>query len=271
MLERSSNEIVERFFPGTVLPKPVPDTHLSTEAENGLPVAGEFIGVVGTGDFDHRKSVAGSVILGHENGVVVKVPIGEVTEDAFVRSARMQSSVRNFSGVSPETLIIITRADGEAPKPVVLQKEVKGKPLCDAPISALLKLETLQDIRKIVSMMREWYWEKGAYDLCGQRTSNSLWGRLTPFAPSLSDNIMIDSSGHACLVDNILDATVKVDTPKRKYKDFIRKNILHKIPLVIIDTIIVARRLYEYFNKSNGGVSERIDDHPVDVPGGLTE
>ncbi len=252
LLERTSNELINKAFPGTVIRKPIPQPEQVRDAVQSLPLQTcLYQGILGTGDYDHSKSTGGSVVLGYEGEVVAKVPLGVVSGDVFKKAKYMQESVRRFSDISPKTMVIIAKADDEDPKPVVLQKTIVGKPLCETSLARVFRMKTLLDIKKIVHNMHDWYWEKGAYDLCGQKVSSSILGKILHFLPNLSDNIMISESGQAFLTDNILVSEVKVDTPVRKYKDFLRKQILHRIPIIMIDTLIFARKVYSFFRREN--------------------
>lgn len=250
LLERSPNHIIHHLLPGTIFPKPAPDPALVEEAFRNLPLAGGFRGVAGVGDYDRQKSSAGSVVIALDNHIVAKVPLGKLEGDVMTRARAMHDSIDRFGSVSPDTMVIITKADGEEPKPIVVQKEAKGSQLCDTPIADLLELKTLLDMRDIVFEMKAWYKEKRSYDLCGQKTSTSFWGRILPYIPVISDNVMIfDRSGRAVLVDNVLDVKARKGSVWRDYKDFVRRNFFQNIPIVFLGFLVSARRVYDFSRK----------------------
>ena len=98
--------------------------------------------------------------------------------------------------------------------------------------------------------MKSWYDNVGSYDLCGQEISTPFLSRFLMLVPTLSDNIMVDVTGHALLVDNVLDKNIRTDTPKGKYIDFLRRNFLFRFPIVLMDALIAMRRTYDRFSKN---------------------
>ncbi|MFI5241321.1 MAG: hypothetical protein ACHQUA_02695, partial [Microgenomates group bacterium] len=52
------------------------------------------------------------------------------------------------------------------------------------------------------------------------------------------------------LTDNILDAVIKTNTQKRRIVDAVRKNVLHKIPVLFIDSLIAIKKVYNFMSKN---------------------
>ncbi len=166
-----------------------------------LPLANQEFKIVGSGDWGASRSSQRSVALATEEGVVVKLPLGKGKVDPFTEAQNRTRMAEKLKRVSPPTQTILARVQGEV-KPVTLQKKVRGKPACYAPLTDLLKLQTLTDMRQILREKRKLFIKTNAYDLCGQEFKTIVSFLAFAFSPFFSDNIIVKPGGGASLVDN---------------------------------------------------------------------
>lgn len=247
-LERTPNEIANSLVPDTIITKNLPDTDAVKSAVARLPVSGSlFTGVVGVGDYNHSRSQKGSCALGYGEKVVVKLSLGNHQDEVVSKSRNMMESIKNFESVSPQTMVIITQADDDIVKTVIIQKKIDGKPVCDVPIKELLSLKALYGMKNIVQLMNKWYLNNNCYDLCGQKSSKTILGKFLQFVPFMSDNLMIDNKSNVYLADNILDVTLK---NKNGYAKYIPRRILNHFPIVFLNTLIVMKKTYNFLTRN---------------------
>lgn len=246
--EFTSNHLMDRLVPGTIIPKILPNSDSLALIANRLPITGKFTGVKGMGDFDHSRSSEGSFTLGYDSGVVAKVPVGVVEVDAVIRSLNVQKSIRHFSEVSPKTMVVVADTGEGIPKSVVFQSEVVGTPICDIPVSKLFDLNILKSLKVIIELMDSWYKENHSYDLCGQKPSQTRTGLVATFIPFLSDNIMVGDDSRVWLTDNILEERPNPFFRKTNFAKFLKRKILHFIPLIFIDSLIFAKNVADIFS-----------------------
>lgn len=215
-LERSPNNLLGK----TVRSKPQANLDAVKASIENLPIDFEGVEILGTGNWRFDRSSMGSVVLAAENSCVVKVPLGKIDQPAFDWAKCMQSSINHFSSVSPKTEVVISKADNDQPKPIIIQERVYGKCLCDTPLNNLLERNTLAGIKNILFKVRSWYQEKRSCDISGQDFVDNRITRIIKFFPFFSDNMMLDGEGKVWLVDNTMkDRSLNFKTTKQKIRD----------------------------------------------------
>jgi len=244
------NSIVDKFAAGTVFHKSKVDPSSMNILGDKLPLNCNYLNVAGTGDYDQKKSSGGSIVLRYDCDIVAKIPLGNTQDNPLFKARKMMEAIKFFSGVSPKTLAIVAADENGEPKPIVLQKNIDGMAACNTPLSQLMSLDTLMDIKKIVYRMDEWYSNNKTYDLCGQKTSKTRLGRVLSFIPFFSDNIMVDNNGRAWLADNIL-YTKENFISKKKGLGAMKRFAMHLLPKLFINTLIGCRKTYDLFTFNN--------------------
>lgn len=247
--EMTPNGLLEKVASGTIKPKEKKDSDIYSSIASNIPIAGMYSGIEGTGDYDCRRSSHGSFSYSFDTKVVGKVPIGDYKNNAIEFGKSVMPSIKYFKDIAPETMIIIAKVDNEIPKPVVVQRLIKGKPICETSLKNIFSLDTLTSVLKIVKSMDNWFDIHKTYDLCGQKPAKTRLGILATYIPFLSDNIMVDTWGHAWLIDNIL-VTEEMNIPSKiKIAKFIKRKILHLIPELVVKSVIVAKKVDIFVSK----------------------
>lgn len=253
-LERTSNQFINTLVPNTILNKEVHNMDTVESAVSTLPfLPSMYSGVIGVGDYKHTRSSGGSCTLDYGEKGVVKLSLGVHCDDVFLKSKKMMESVRYFEDVAPKTEVIISKADAGIVKTVVIQEKILGIPVCNTPIKKLLSLNALYGMRKIVTKMNKWYEMTNCYDLCGQKSSRTVLGKLLQYIPFFSDNMMIDKEKNVYLADNVLDVEVN---DKDSIAKMLPRKLLNQIPLVILNTLIVTKKAYNFLTKNTEEVSQ---------------
>lgn len=255
-LERTPNELVNTLSRNTVINKTRPDMETVGDAVKNLPIsASEYEGVVGVGDYNRSRSSEGSCVLGYKDSVVVKISLGTHDDNTFEKAKNMMLSVKQFTEVAPATLVMIAKVDGNIVKPIIVQKRIDGRPVCDTPINRLFSLKALYGMREVARHMDDWYIKSGCHDLCGQQTKRSFLGKVAQFIPLLSDNIMIDTNNKVYLTDNVSDVTVP---DKKGVQKFIPRKLLNRFPVLFLNTLIVGKKIYNLLTKNKEEFNPRI-------------
>ena len=181
--ERCPNDIfLMSTLGGLLKAKPLPSSDSLMQVLGDLPLIRGNNGLLEVGDWGHGRSSEGSAILNWGKDNVVKVPVGKYRRDPLLQAREKRDTIQSLRSVSPPTQVFLARVQGEI-KPITIQRKIKGKPACKAPLADLLKLQTLTDLSQILKEKKKLFLEKELYDLCGQRFKTRLCFLVLGFSP----------------------------------------------------------------------------------------
>lgn len=180
--------------------------------------------VSGSGDWSMTRSSLGSRVFTSRD-LAVKIPQGTTNRNALEWAKHEKALVGAYGDVSPETMIIIAN-NGVDAVPVIIQKKVEGRPICDLPLMRLITRPKIwKDTEKILDRTEDVLKEFNCMDLNGLKWRNPNMSKLTGMFPFLTDNIMIDNKDNAWLTDNTPDVSHEIHGINKKRLQLVRLQV----------------------------------------------
>lgn len=210
LLEKTPRDLLENQFVSKSKEGKSTSNHID------FPLDHSQFSPIGSGDWGHYKSTCGSVIEGN-NKYVCKYPQGLLNSRYSFDDFRFcVELIKAHEFVSPETTVVVCDSD-QGLLPLILQRKISGRPVCEVPLNQLLNVHTLNSLLEIQKNALDVFIKTHCVDLCGTRFNFGLMSKLANILPIFGDNIIVDQQGECILVDNLPNLQCRPGKDRFKY------------------------------------------------------